>query len=94
FGYSEGGTAMLVGVPQTTAELQMSQIFRGAKIYRGTVGGTGRPDRDFPLYVRWYKEGKLPLDKLVSRRYKLEEINDAVRDLEQGKIAGRGILTF
>ncbi|HLG12707.1 MAG TPA: zinc-binding dehydrogenase [Dehalococcoidia bacterium] len=94
FGYSEGGTAMLVGVPQTTAELQMGQIFRGAKIYRGTVGGTGRPDRDFPLYVRWYKEGKLPLDKLVSRRYKLEEINQAVADLEQGKIAGRAILTF
>jgi Zn-dependent alcohol dehydrogenase len=58
------------------------------------VGGTGRPDRDFPLYVRWYKEGKLPLDKLVSRRYTLDQINEAVADLEQGKIAGRAILTF
>jgi Zn-dependent alcohol dehydrogenase len=94
FAYSEGGTAMLVGVPQTTAELDMRQVFRGAKIYRGTVGGTGRPDHDFPLYVRWYQEGKLPLDKLVSRRYKLDEINDACAALERGEIAGRAILTF
>jgi Zn-dependent alcohol dehydrogenase len=94
FGYSEGGTAMLVGVPQTTPEMDMRQIFRGAKTYRGTVGGTGRPDRDFPMYVRWYKEGKLPLDKLVSRKYRFEEINEACSALERGEINGRAIITF
>ena len=40
----------------------MGMIF-GGKIYRGAVGGCSMPDRDFPLYVRWFKEGKLPLDK-------------------------------
>ena len=52
------------------------------------------PERDFPMYVRWFQEGKLPLDKLVSRRFKLEEINAACEALEQGQILGRAIVTF
>ena len=46
------------------------------------------------MYVRWYQEGKLPLDKLVSRRYRLEQINEALGDLERGDIAGRSIIVF
>jgi Zn-dependent alcohol dehydrogenase len=94
FGYDEGGTAMVVGIPVGEPMIQTGQIFRGAKILRGTVGGTGHPDKDFPLYVRWFKEGRLPLDLLVSRRYKLDQINDAVHALEQGQIAGRAIIEF
>ena len=44
--------------------------------------------------LRWYREGKLKLDELVTRRYKLEQINEAVADLEHGQILGRGILTY
>ena len=57
-------------------------------------GGDCRPDRDFPLFVRWYREGKLKLDELVTRRYPLEQINEAVDDLEQGRILGRAIITY
>jgi Zn-dependent alcohol dehydrogenase len=42
--------------------------------------------------VRWYREGRFPLDKLVSRRYKLEQINEALSDLERGEIAGRAVI--
>ena len=95
FGYDEGGTAMVVGIPTGDPPIiQTGQIFRGAKILRGTVGGTGHPDNDFPLYVRWYKEGKLPLDLLVSKRYKLDEVNEACDALTKGQIAGRAIMEF
>ena len=93
-GLRDGGTAVLVGVPHGDPPgLDMREIFRG-KVYRGAPGGTSRPDRDFPMYVRWFKEGKLPLDRLVTRRYTLDQINEACADLEQGKIAGRAIVEF
>jgi len=44
--------------------------------------------------VRWFREGRLPLDQLVTRRYTLDQINEACGDLTQGRIAGRGIVTF
>jgi Zn-dependent alcohol dehydrogenase len=93
-GLCDGGTAVLVGVPHgAPPSLNMRDIF-GGKIFRGAPGGTSRPDRDFPMYVRWFKEGKLPLDLLVSRRFKLEQINEACAALERGEIAGRAIIEF
>jgi Zn-dependent alcohol dehydrogenase len=53
-----------------------------------------RPERDFPMYVRWFRQGRLPLDELVTRRYSLEQINDALDDLQNGRIAGRSIIVM
>ena len=54
----------------------MRNLFSG-KVYRGAPGGCSTPDRDFPLLVRWFQQGKMPLDRLVTRRYSLEQINEA-----------------
>jgi Zn-dependent alcohol dehydrogenase len=89
----EGGTAILVGVPQTTATLNMRDIFL-ARTYKGTWGGSSRPDVDYPKFLEWFREGRLDLNRLVTARYKLEEINEACGALERGEIAGRAILTF
>ena len=51
-------------------------------------------ERDFSLFIRWYREGKLKLNDLVTHRYSLDQINTAVDDLEHGRIPGRGILTY
>jgi len=59
----------------------------------GSLGAT-YPDRDFPMYLRWYQEGKFPLDRLVTRRYGLEQINEACADLHEGRILGRAILEY
>lgn len=92
-GLREGGTAVLVGVPQVPATLNMRDLFSG-RTYRGSIGGSSRPDRDFPMFLRWFKEGRLPLDLLVTRRYKLDQINEACGALERGEITGRAILEF
>ena len=89
----EGGVAMLVGVPQVPATLNMRDIFL-ARTYRGSFGGSSRPDEDYPKFVQWFQEGKLDLNKLVTTRYKLDQINEACEDLVAGKIGGRAILTF
>jgi Zn-dependent alcohol dehydrogenase len=93
-GEREGGAAILVGVPHgEMPTLPMYQLF-GGKVYRGAPGGCCIPDRDFPLFVRWFEEGKLPLDQLVTRRYSLEQINEACDALAHGEIAGRAIVEF
>jgi len=93
-GEREGGVAVLVGVPHgQLPTLPMHMLF-GGKVYRGAPGGCSTPDRDFPLLVRWFKEGKLPLDLMVTRRYKLEQINEACDALARGEIAGRAIVEY
>ena len=93
-GVSTGGTAVLVGVPTTPAELDARDLLINEKKYIGSIGGSCRPDRDFPMFLRWYAEGDLDLDALVTRRFKIEEINEAVHALETGQITGRAILEF
>jgi Zn-dependent alcohol dehydrogenase len=93
-GERDGGVAVVVGVPHgKSAQPDVSMIFRG-KVMRGAPGGCSTPDRDFPLLIRWFSEGKMPLDKLVTRRYKLEQINEACDALKKGEIAGRAIVEF
>jgi Zn-dependent alcohol dehydrogenase len=95
-GLHDGGTAVLVGFPRPaapTATLNMVDLF-SARTYRGTIGGSSRPDADFPRYVQWFKDGKLPLDELVTRRFTLDQVNDACAELQAGRIAGRAILEF
>jgi len=91
-GGQSGGTAVLVGVPMTTAELNMVDMLIGEKTYKGSIGGSCKPDRDFPMFIRWFKEGQLDLNALVTTRYTLDQINEATTALERGQIAGRSIL--
>ena len=94
-GMNRGGTALLIGItpPDAKAILDTS-LFIGNRSFTRTSGGDCKPDRDFPIFIRWYREGKLKLDELVTNRYTLDRINTAVGDLEHGRILGRGILTF
>jgi Zn-dependent alcohol dehydrogenase len=93
-GVRDGGTAVLVGVPHGDPPNLAMRFLFGGKVYRGAPGGSSRPDRDFPLYLRWFSEGKLPLGELVTRRYRLDQINEACAALERGEIAGRAIVEF
>lgn len=93
-GKKSGGTAVLVGVPQTPVELNASDLLINEKRYIGSIGGSCRPDRDFPMFMRWYKEGDLDLDAMVTTRYTLDQIGEATDALAAGKIAGRAIMEF
>ena len=94
-GLNRGGAALLIGItpPDAKAILDTS-LFAGNRSFTRTSGGDCCPDRDFPIFLRWYRERKLKLDELVTHRYTLEQINSAVDDLEHGRILGRGILTY
>jgi len=94
-GLNRGGTALLIGItPPGAKAILDTNLFIGSRTFTRTSGGDCRPDRDFPLFVRWYREGKLKLNDLVTHRYTLDQINSAVEDLEHGRILGRGIITY
>lgn len=94
FGVCQGGTAVLVGVPHTTVELNAGEILHQEKQFRGSIGGSCSPDRDFPMFLDWHANGDLDLEALVTERYTLDEINEATTALEEGRISGRSILEF
>jgi Zn-dependent alcohol dehydrogenase len=93
-GDREGGQAILVGVPHGEPPTPPMFMLFGGKVFRGAPGGCSDPDKDFPMMIRWFLEGKLPLAKMVTKTYSLEQINEACLDLRQGKIAGRAIVKF
>ena len=94
FGAEPGGTAVLVGVPMTSVELNATDILINEKKFIGSIGGSCSPDRDFSKYLEWYAEGSLNLDSMVTARYSIDDINEATRALAAGEIAGRAILVF
>jgi S-(hydroxymethyl)glutathione dehydrogenase / alcohol dehydrogenase len=52
-----------------------------------------RPNLDFPRLVDLYLDGRLKIDELVSRTYKLSEINEGFAALRSGQVA-RGVVVF
>ena len=93
-GLEKGGTACLVGAVQELGRIDVEELRTSQRTYTGTRGSLCRPDRDFPTFVRWFREGNLDLNSLVTKRYALDQINEAVEDLIGGKISGRSILVY
>jgi len=94
FGQSRGGTAVLVGVPQRNFELDTVHLFIGERAFISSLGGSCEPAVDFPRFLQWHSDGDLDLDALVTQHYAIDDIGQAVNDLENGRIAGRSILVF
>ncbi len=90
---NHGGMAVLIGLPGWDITIDSRLFVTHQRQYRGSLGAT-YPDKDFAMFLRWYQEGKFPLDKLVTRRYKLDDINEACDALKAGEIAGRAIIEY
>jgi Zn-dependent alcohol dehydrogenase len=63
------------------------------KNLKGTMYGSVRPNIDFPRLVDLYLDGRLKIDQLISRTYKLDEINEGFHALRSGQVA-RGVVVF
>ena len=88
------GQAILVGIPADDFPVSPLDLFLHEKKLTGTLAGSCRPDRDIPLFLEWFERGELDLDALVTRRYTLDDINDAIAALSKGEIEGRAIIEF
>jgi len=61
------------------------EIFSGKQI-AGTWGGATQPDNDITRMHMLFQKAIIPVDALLSKRYKLDQINDALADLEAGRV--------
>jgi len=92
----KGGTCVLTGMTrQTTSSIaiNLQEFILWNKNLVGTVFGSCNPRVDIPRFTKLYETGQLQLDEMITRRYRLEEINDGYRDQLNGEIV-RGIIDF
>jgi Zn-dependent alcohol dehydrogenase len=80
------GAAVLAGIPRADAELRVPalSIPRMERRVLGSIYGSSRPDRDFPLILDLYRRGRLPLDRLITHRLPLAAIGSAVDAVRTG----------
>lgn len=90
-----GGTIVFAGVSPmgSSTNLPGAIITRQEKTVMGSYYGTSNTTRDFALYADLYLKGKLALDRLVSKTYPLDQINEAYADMLSGETA-RGVIVF
>ncbi len=90
-----GGQLTLVGTApdDSRTNLPGAHITRAEMTIRGSFYGSVSPQRDISLLLNLYAAGKLKLKELVTRRYRLDQINEAYADLVSGKLA-RGVIVF
>jgi len=90
-----GGTTITAGLPPPTATWAMpsTNLVAEERTIKGSYIGTCVPSRDLPRYIDLYQQGKLPVNKLMTGRLKLEDINAGFDLLHEGK-AVRQVVTF
>jgi len=86
------GVFVVAGMAPITAMLNIApfEFFLG-KTITGSVQGDIVPQVDIPNYVDLFMAGKLPIDKLITRSYSLDQINEAYDDLQKGNLI-RGVI--
>jgi alcohol dehydrogenase len=90
-----GGTTVTAGLPPPTATFALPPVNLVAeeRTLKGSYIGTCVPSRDIPRYIELYRQGRLPVDRLMSGKLKLEEINLGFDLLHEGK-AVRQVVVF
>jgi NDMA-dependent alcohol dehydrogenase len=92
----KGGTCVLTGMTSQTTrsiKIDLQDFILMNKTMAGTVFGSCNPKADISRLAKLYQTGQLLLDEMVTRRYRLDDINDAYADLLNGEII-RGVIDF
>ncbi len=90
-----GGTTVSAGLPNPkhTFPLPALNLVAEERTLKGSYIGTCVPLRDIPRYVALFQQGKLPVDKLLTGKLKLDDINEGFDRLHHGE-AIRQVVTF
>ena len=90
-----GGTTVTAGLPPPTHTFPLLQVNLVAeeRTVKGSYIGTCVPVRDLPRYIALYRQGRLPVNRLMSGKLKLDDINEGFDRLHEGK-AVRQVIAF
>ena len=83
-----GGTAVVVGVGRLTDEVKFTafEFFFTDKNLRGSMYGSSNVRTFMPKLLRLWRQGKLDLESMITRRIQLDDVNDAFRAMEAGEV--------
>ncbi|HKN09134.1 MAG TPA: alcohol dehydrogenase, partial [Pseudomonadota bacterium] len=89
------GMAVLIGMVPAGQKLEIEPgwIIGGARYLTGCVLGSNRFRIDAPRYVEYYRQGRLNLDEMVTCHCRLEEIDEAFKQMENGDLV-RSVVLF
>lgn len=89
-----GGTTVTAGLPHPDHRwpLQHVNLTAEERTVKGSYVGSCVPVRDLPRYIALYKEGKLPVDRLMSDHLKLEDINAGFDRLASGRVVRQVVI--
>jgi S-(hydroxymethyl)glutathione dehydrogenase / alcohol dehydrogenase len=92
---ARGAVCVVVGVPAAgqMIEIDPRDIVLHERRLVGSSYGSARPLEDFPRLINLYLSGKLKIDELITKRYSIDESNEAFHDLAAGALA-RGLIVF
>ena len=89
-----GGTATIIGMIPVGQKVELDgPMFLREKKIQGCSMGSNRFKVDMPRYIEFYRQGRLKLDEMITRRGKLEDVNEAFRAMKAGEVA-RTVLMF
>ena len=89
-----GGTATVIGMIPVGQKVEHDgPMFLREKKIQGCSMGSNRFKVDMPRYIEFYRQGRLKLDEMITRRGRLEDVNEAFRAMKAGEVA-RTVLMF
>lgn len=90
-----GGTTVTVGLPhpQKMFSVPAVSLVAEERTVKGSYMGSAVPSRDLPRFIALYQAGRLPVDRLLTHRLKLDEVNAAFDRLAKGE-AVRQVIVF
>jgi len=89
-----GGMAVVVGAAPVGSKISVNAtLLLAERKLAGTLGGSINPAVDIPKYVDMYMNGQLPVDKIITHRFSLEQINTALEAMEKGEMT-KGVVVF
>jgi Zn-dependent alcohol dehydrogenase len=92
---AKGGAVVLVGMPAggVVSEIDPGTMAAHSQRILGSKMGSARVPVDIPNLVALYRQGRVKLDELISGRYPLEQINEAIASVKRGE-ALRNVIVF
>jgi alcohol dehydrogenase len=90
-----GGETVTAGLPHPSKKLEISpvQLVGEERTLKGSYLGSCIPSRDIPAFIDLYQSGRLPVEKLLSHRLQLEQINEGFERLARGEVI-RQVISF
>jgi S-(hydroxymethyl)glutathione dehydrogenase/alcohol dehydrogenase len=90
----DGGWATMLGVAPANATVEVpAAALRREKVLTGSSMGSNRFKVDMPRYIDLYYQGKLMLDEMITRRFRLDQVDEAFQAMREGEVI-RSVLMF